>query len=315
MTSHLHRCWATAWLAAALLPIPVSAEQGGCPPGTEQIGTREEETADAIVVHPVCRRVASPRGADTAPLLRKPGESDQGAPGGRYVDCARAGRLYRQLPTGLGSQREVLARMQAQIDALQGERKALDQAQREFWLNTAYNSGKEIATNIDVLRGRVRALKTDGLTEEQRRVWLERLRSLDQLKRSIEKGQKSFEAGHRFGDDLPAVARDAVQLATGIHRTLEESGLYEEAGDMAARKLARYGGPEATLAIYAAKLTIAATILEAKRDLNDADLAAAHGTYDFLKQQLAGFEDAVRDAEDDLNRYCGGVSGAGAPFR
>jgi len=51
---------ASLLLVAALVPaLPDTAHAGGCPAGTVKIGEKKTETADAIIVQPICKKVAA----------------------------------------------------------------------------------------------------------------------------------------------------------------------------------------------------------------------------------------------------------------
>src|SRR5713226_5906106 len=55
-----------AVLCCAILTRPAAAD--GCPEGYKQVGTRTEETADAIIEHPVCDPIEAP----APPSLERP---------------------------------------------------------------------------------------------------------------------------------------------------------------------------------------------------------------------------------------------------
>jgi hypothetical protein len=66
--------------AAMALAMPQTANASNCPPGTIKIGEKKTETADAIIVQPVCKKVA------TVPKECPPGSSVVG--GGCMRDTA-----------------------------------------------------------------------------------------------------------------------------------------------------------------------------------------------------------------------------------
>ena len=53
-----------AFMALLALPQATAAEEGGCPAGYHRTGEETEETADAIIIHPVCEPNPRPASAD-----------------------------------------------------------------------------------------------------------------------------------------------------------------------------------------------------------------------------------------------------------
>jgi hypothetical protein len=60
-------------LAAALVTVAAYAPvaRADCPDGYRQVGERQEETADAIIIHPICQQIAAPTPVPVVPHARQ----------------------------------------------------------------------------------------------------------------------------------------------------------------------------------------------------------------------------------------------------
>ncbi|MDP1953646.1 MAG: hypothetical protein Q8K71_04145 [Polaromonas sp.] len=232
--------------------------------------------------------------------MAQQGRHEPGTP--VLMACRNAEIFMKALEPGMAVQREAMARTRAQIDAALGEHRVIDDERRTMLAKAAYKEATEIVKSTMALKARVEALESSGLSLEQRRKWLERIKSIDNLGKQIDSSGKLYGAASEFHGEFPKLTNSLKDELFEINKLFVNSG----AADALGGELAKTFGPVGGLAFRAGKLSIDMAYVEGKGILNESELVRARDNFDVMHYQYSRIDEKYTHARSDFSQQkCG----------
>lgn len=228
--------------------------------------------------------------------MAQQGRHEPGSP--VLMACRNAETFMKALEPGMAVQRDAMARTRAQIDAALNERRVIDDERRSMLAKAAYKEATEIVKSTAVLKARVEALESSGLSLEQRRKWLERIKSIEDLGKNMEKSGKLYGAASEFHSEFPKLTNSLKDELFEINKLFVNSG----AADALGGELAKTLGPVGALAFRAGKLSIDMAYVEGKGVLNESELARARDNFDMMHWQYSRIDEKYIHARSDFDK-------------
>lgn len=228
--------------------------------------------------------------------MTQQGRHEPGTP--VLMACRNAETFMKALEPGMALQRDAMARTRTQIDAALNERRVIDDERRSMLAKAAYKEATEIVKSTAVLKARVEGLESSGLSLEQRRKWLERIKSIDELGKKIEKSGKLYGAASEFHGEFPKLTNSLKDELFEINKLFVNSG----AADALGSELAKTFGPVGALAFRAGKLSIDMAYVEGKGVLNESELARARDNFDVMHTQYSRIDEKYINARRDFDQ-------------
>ena len=228
------------------------------------------------------------------------------AGGHRVVDCETSVIVRKRLYEGLHVQKEAISRTTAQVEAARREHRAASAEASQAVLISArdelLSAGSEFLKSTKMLRVRIASMKAQGVSAEDRRVWLQTLDTLYvAATEGIEKVGTAGKAGYAYGTEIREEVRTLNDHVNQLHKFLSESGIAEKVGESLSESV---GGPLGALSFRMAKLSLDVGVAMAQGVLSEDEYLRARENLDAMSYHFRNAEESIRNLDEDISRYC-----------